>query len=251
MDDLLYTSGEGLLYRLDPRAKLLFVFPLFLCLALVSSTGVLLAALMILHGLSGLSASTRRRLGALWKSLAPLVVTVILLGSLRWQAELPMIHVGPITITTLSLWTAIGLGARIAGLTLGFSLLLWTTEPGDAVAGLTRLGLPFELGFPLIMAMQYVATFKRLFHQILEAQQSRGLTLPRGNPIRTARAYIPVLVPLLIHALRSVDSLSLALQSRGFGGGATRTSRRSLRMQRHDWLFLVVAWCTMIALSLV
>jgi energy-coupling factor transport system permease protein len=250
MDDLLFAPGEGLLYRLDPRAKLLFVLTLFACLALVSSTTALLAALLILHALSAFSASTRRRLGALWKGLVPLVATVTLLGTLRWRDAPALVHVGPITVTALSLWTAIGLGARISALTLGFSLFLWTTESGDAVAGLTRLGLPFELGFPLIMAMQYVATFKRSFQQILEAQQSRGLTLPRGNPIRVARAYIPVLVPLLIHALRSVDSLSLALQSRGFGGGSTRTSRRSLRMRRRDWLFLGGAWCTMIALGL-
>ena len=219
MDDLLYAPGEGLLYRLDPRAKLLFVFTLFICLALVSSTGVLLVALLVLHGLSATSASTRRRLGALWKGLAPLVITVTLLGALRWREAPALVHVGSVSVTTLSLWTAVGLGARIAGLTLGLSLLLWTTESGDAVAGLTRFGLPFELGFPFIVAIQYVATFRRSFYQILEAQQSRGLTLPHGNPIRIARAYIPVLVPLLIHALRSVDSLSLALQSRGFGEG--------------------------------
>ncbi|MEJ2027167.1 MAG: energy-coupling factor transporter transmembrane component T, partial [Limibacillus sp.] len=86
-------------------------------------------------------------------------------------------------------------------------------------AGLVRLGVPFAVGFSFVMTLQYVFTFRRLFHQILEAQQSRGLVTPRANPIRAVRTYVPVIVPLLIAALRSVDSLTLALMSRGFGSG--------------------------------
>jgi len=185
----------------------------------------------------------------LWKTLSPLMITIVLLGSLRWRAEAALLGIGPITVTLQSLWGTIGLGARIAGLSFGFSLFLWTTEPGAAITGLTRLGLPFELGFPIIMALQYVVAFRRTFYQILEAQQSRGLTLPRGNPIRMARAYIPVLVPLIIIALRSADSLALALQSRGFGGNRKRTCRRVLRIQKCDWIFLIAAGCALLGLS--
>jgi energy-coupling factor transport system permease protein len=100
-----------------------------------------------------------------------------------------------------------------------------------------------------VMALQQVIVFRRLFYQILEAQQSRGLMLPRRNPFRAARAYVPVLVPLLIHALRSVDNLSLALQSRGFGTARKRTSRRQLRVQGRDWLFLILTWAAIAGLS--
>jgi energy-coupling factor transport system permease protein len=122
---------------------------------------------------------------------------------------------------------------------VGISLLLWTTEPGELAAGLTRMGVPFVIGFSFVMTLQYVFTFRRTSRQILEAQQSRGLILARGNPIRAARTYVPVIVPLLIAALRSVDSLTLALLSRGFGSGTRRTSRRVLRMHVRDWASLV------------
>jgi energy-coupling factor transporter transmembrane protein EcfT len=249
MDDLIYVPGEGPLYRLDPRSKLIFVTSLSIYLALESEPTAMLLAMLGLHVLCLLANSTRRRLLPLWKTLSPLVITIVLLGCLRWQAEAALFSLGPVTITRQSLWTAIGLGARIAGLSLGFSLSLWTTQPGDMVAGLTRLGLPFELGFPFIIALQYVGTFRRTFYQILEAQQSRGLTLSRGNPIRLARAYIPVLVPLIITALRSVDSLALALQSRGFGTERKRTCRRVLRFQGWDWAFLITVGCALIGLS--
>jgi energy-coupling factor transport system permease protein len=255
MADLLHAPLQGkvgaqdLMYRLDPRSKLLFVASLALCLALASGTEVMLLVLAGLHLLAVLSRGTRARISVLWRALLPLVVTIVLLGSLRWRPEHPLLAVGPVAFTGPSLWGAVGLAARIAGLSLGLSLMLWTTEPGDLVAGLTRLGVPYTGGLSFVMALQYVMTFQLRFQQILEAQQSRGLTLPRANPIRAARTYIPVIVPLIISALRSVDSLALALQSRGFGAGGRRTSRRSLHVRARDWVFVIGAWGVLAGLS--
>jgi energy-coupling factor transport system permease protein len=248
MLELLYTPGKGLLYALDPRAKLVFVLSLTLYLALVSSTEVMLLVLVGLNVLGAVSRSTRTRVPALWRGLVPLLLMIVVLGSLRWRAEDALLAVGPLTVAWPSLWMAVGLAGRIAALSFVFSLVLWTTEPGDMVAGLSRLGLPFEIGFPAVMALEYVATFGQRFHHILEAQQSRGLTLPRGNPIRTARTYLPVLIPLIITALRSADNLALALQARGFGVKAKRTSRRTLRLRPRDGVFTVATWCALLAL---
>jgi len=251
MDELLYAPGRGLLYRLDPRSKLVFAISLTVYLAIEFETEACLLILLALHLLSGLSRATRGRLLPMWKALAALLITIVLLGSLRWRADQALLAIGPITITLQSFWMAVGLAGRIASLSLVFSLLLWTTEPADAIAGLTRLGLPFELGFPVVMTLQYVATFQQQFQSILEAQSSRGLTFSRGNPIQLARAYIPVLVPLMISALRTADSLALALQSRGFAAGGRRTSRRLLRIRVGDWVFVLVTWGALAALWLV
>jgi energy-coupling factor transport system permease protein len=258
--DLLYAPLRGqagvpdLAYRLDPRSKLLFVASLALYLAWMSRTEVLLLVLAGLHLWAVLSRGTRVRLPNLWRALLPLVVTILLLGSLRWRPEHPLLAVGPVALTWASLWSALGLATRVLALSLGLSMMLWTTEPGDLVAGLTRLHVPFALGLGFVMALQYVMTFQLRFRQILEAQQSRGLRLARANPIRAARTYVPVIVPLMISALRSVDSLALALQSRGLGGRAigargSRTSRRVLRLHARDWVFVFGAWAALLGLS--
>ena len=245
MFDLLYTPLLGrhrfgdLVYRLDPRSKMVAVGVLVVCLALATSTQAMLLMLGGLHLLSLLSRGTRSRLGPLWRVLWPLPVTIIVLGSLRWQVRPALVALGPLSVTGPALWGAMGVAARIVGMSVGLSLLLWTTEPGALAAGLARLGVPFTVGQSFVMTLQYVFTFRQMFHQILEAQQSRGLVIARANPIRAVRTYIPVIVPLLIAALRSVDSLTLALLSRGFGARTRRTSRRVLRMLGRDWLFLI------------
>jgi energy-coupling factor transport system permease protein len=245
--DLLYTPLDGerraqdILYRLDPRTKMFSAALLVLSLAIASQAHVLLLALAGVHLLGALSRGTRSRLVLLWRGLWVLPLTIIVLGSLRWNVHPALLSVGPISLTWPALWRAVGVAARIVAASVGISLLLWTTEPGELAAGLTRLGVPFVFGFSMVMTLQYVLTFQRTSRQILEAQQSRGLILPRGNPIRAARTYIPVVVPLLISALRSVDSLTLALMSRGFGASARRTSRHVLRMRARDWVFLLAA----------
>lgn len=249
MNELLYVPGRGLFYRLDPRIKLLFVLSVSAYLILETTPETMLIILFGLHGLCLLARGTRTRIVPLWKTMAPLMITILFFGSLRWQANDALLAVGPIAITIQSVWQAIRLAARIVGLSFCFSLALWTTEPGDAVAGLTRLGLPFELGFPAVMALQQTITFKQLFTQILEAQQSRGLILSHKNPIKAARTYIPVLVPLLINALRQVDDLSLALQSRGFGVSRKRSSYRTLCVQGQDWFFIIAIWAFLFVLT--
>ncbi|MBN1936177.1 MAG: energy-coupling factor transporter transmembrane protein EcfT [Anaerolineae bacterium] len=249
MDSLLYMPGRGLFYRLDPRARLVFALSVSIYLLIEQSPAALLLALLGLHTLALLAASTRARLGPLWKMLAPLLITLLVLGSLRWPAIDALLAVGPLGVTMASIWQTVGLAARIAALTLAFSLVLWTTEPGDAVVALTRLGIPFALSFPAVMAVQQIIAFKAMFAQILEAQQSRGLVIGRRNPVQAARAYIPVIVPLLINALRQADDLALALQMRGFGARAKRSSRRQLRWTIWDWLFVGATWAALFLLT--
>jgi len=150
-----------------------------------------------------------------------------------------LLRVGPVGITLQSILGALALALRVNAMAFGFMLLLWTTEQGELVAGLTRLGLSYEASLTIAVAMQFVPTFGRIAGEILEAQQARGLVVPRRNPLAIARAYLPVLVPLLITALRTADNLSLALIARGYRAGAPRSSRRQLRLRRADWLLML------------
>ena len=249
MSELLYVPGEGLLFRLDARVKLFAALAFSLYMAFDPDPAPLLVAMGCLLALSALSRATRQRQPATWRALAPLLATVFLIGSLRWRPTAPLLAVGPVGTTWEALWQAVGMAVRFAGISLAISLALWTTDPADAVVGLARVGIPFEFGFPAVMILQYAVTFGQRFRRILEAQQSRGLTFSRRNPYQVARAYIPVLVPLLIAALRSADTLTLALLSRGFGAPGKRSSRRVLRMQRIDWAFagLVAALVALLA----
>jgi len=238
----LYVRRDAWFHRLDPRTKLAFVLFWVMVLFIVNAPWPMLAALACVHALALTTRVPADRLGRAWRALWPITLLIIVLSSITWGAAGPaLIRVGQFSVSTSSLWQAITMAARVDALAFGFLLLLWTTEQGELIAGLTRLGLSYGASLTLVIAMQFVPLLSRIFGEIVEAQQSRGLVIPRWNPIAAGRAYLPVLVPLLITALRMADNLSMALVARGYGAGIKRSSRRQLHLAGRDWLVILIS----------
>ena len=66
-----------------------------------------------------------------------------------------------------------------------------------------------------------------------------------GSPIARFKSYFPLFVPVFLSALRKVDQLSIALESRGFGAGIKRTSFIEFKFAKKDWVFLI--FCLLLA----
>jgi energy-coupling factor transport system permease protein len=123
-------------------------------------------------------------------------------------------------------------------MSLLFFVMLFTTRQSELVRGLVRLGLPFEWGLTLAIALRYIPTFTRQVDQIRDAQAARGWQVGRGNLVGRLRGAIPVLVALIIGVLRTSDTLGMALAVRGVGSGNPRSVWQDIQFQRRDWLVL-------------
>jgi len=109
------------------------------------------------------------------------------------------------------------------------------------MAALRMLGLPFVFTFTLMLSFRLTPTFISTVGTIRDAQKARGHTIDRGNVIRRAIKHIPLIVPVILHALRATDILSMALESRAFGRKANRTSILRLTHSWRDPLAYTVA----------
>jgi len=87
---------------------------------------------------------------------------------------------------------------------------------------------------------------------VAEAQQARGLDLTRGNFFHRLKSYLPILVAMIISALRTADKLARALESRALGlEGVERTCLHDIHFTRRDCVLsavLLLVFCGMIAL---
>ena len=160
---------------------------------------------------------------------------------------------------TGSLFSAIALTLRFLVLLTSFSLFFMTTSPDDlglaldrirAIRWLSRkwLGYPNALSFTFTTAVRLVPTLAVDAQTVVDAQRSRGLELDKGNLLRRIRNYVPILIPLLLIAIRRSLELAEALESRGFPGKEGRTSLFELKLKRADYLVLGVS-AAAIALS--
>lgn len=237
-----YLPGASWLHRLDPRAKLWMVLLAGLVGLLFQQIGVLAGLLLLTQGALLSAGAPWERMRWLWARLLPLLALILILQPLFAPGPGPdLLRLGPLRLTVAGLLAGLSFALRAASLTFVAAGLLLTTEPSELVQGLVKLGLPYPWGLTVGLAIRYLPTTYGLFVAVREAQEARGWILDRGNVIRRARAYVPILVATIISALRLSDQLGLALAARGLGYPARRTTWREIHFSGADWLAVGLA----------
>ncbi len=103
-------------------------------------------------------------------------------------------------------------------------LFIATTRPPEFASSLHRIGVPYRVAYAVSLALRYIPDVQREFRTISQAQQARGLdTSSRASiPVRV-RNLVSVLLPLLLGSLERIETVSTAMELRGFGRGRGRT----------------------------
>ena len=145
---------------------------------------------------------------------------------------------------------AIKMAIRLVLLIIASSALTYTTSPMALTDGIEKLLKPFsKIGFPahelammMSIAIRFIPTLIEETDKIIKAQQARGADFDTGSLIKRAKSLIPMLVPLFISAFRRADELAVAMESRCYRGGDSRTRLKEIRFTITDlWGFLVFA----------
>lgn len=257
----LYVPRDGWLHRLDPRTKLLLT-AVGLAICLLFPQPLALAAVLVGYHVLLLAAGIPwARLSWLWGRMLPLTIMILLLqpffasggeGQVIWQ-------IGGLGRPDLIRWTVEGVMAgvafalRVNGMAFVAAGLLFSTEPSALVQGLVKLGLPYEWGLTVSLAIRYLPTTYGLYQSIYEAQQARGWDPGHGHFLHRVRNYLPMLVAVMIAALRMADNLGMALAVRGLGAPYRRSTLHDIRFRPVDWtlsLLLMLILAGSVALRL-
>jgi energy-coupling factor transport system permease protein len=135
---------------------------------------------------------------------------------------------------------SLAMAIRFLVLVASFSCFFLTTSPDDLGLALEQSHIPYEFCFAFTTAVRFVPVLANEAQTIVDAQRSRGLELEKGNFIKRVRNYIPILIPLIVGAIRRSLELAEAMESRAFGAKKTRTSLYSLRMKSIDYFVVII-----------
>lgn len=103
-------------------------------------------------------------------------------------------------------------------------LFVATTRPPEFASSLARIGVPYRIAYAVSLALRYIPDVQREFRTISQAQQARGLDISRAAGLTTrVRNLASVLMPLLLGTFDRIESVSAAMELRGFGRGRGRT----------------------------
>lgn len=233
-----YWPGDSPVHRMDPRAKLVAALA-FMAIVFVAQTFLGLAVCAVFTAAFFLAA--RIPLGKALRSIAPLafiVVITALLNVLFVQGGQVLFEWWIIRISEGGLVQAAFISCRLLLLLLGMSLLTLTTPSLDLtdafehlLAPLARIGVPaHELSMMMGIALRFLPQFAQELAIIYRAQISRGATFSKGR-IRTLLA---LLIPLFTSAFRHAETLSAAMESRCYHGGAGRTRLHPMALAHND-----------------
>ncbi|KAB8292829.1 energy-coupling factor transporter transmembrane component T family protein [Bifidobacterium avesanii] len=251
MDADLYVPGDGWLHRADPRVKFLMSLTLLVLCLVWRDPLVILAALAAEHAMLAADHVPAERIAWVWKALAAIIALIVVLWPVfDPSGEHELWRWGWLRITRENLVMAAVMGLRIPALGFACFLTLFTTSQPRLIRGLTALGLPYRAGLTLATSLRYIPVFFRIFQSVVDAQRARGLDLSGKSPLARARAYLPVIVAVLIRAYRMSQGVGWAMASRGLGmHGVARTSRVGLRMRGADWGLLAATVALTAALA--
>ncbi len=250
-----YIPTGSVVHRLDPRAKIITAAALVLAISFNQS---ILANLIFLAVILGITALARIPFSYIWRgfllglpALALIfVMQMLFLGRIEPAGQV-YFEWGWLRITRYSVHLIIISLIRITSfifLTSLVTMTATTTELAHGVeqllAPLRRFGVPsHELALILTISLRFVPTLAEEVERIIKAQVSRGADLGGRywRPDKTARALLPLMVPLFLGAFRRAEELVLAMEARGYVSGDGRTNFVELRARLLDYVVVVVA----------
>ncbi len=226
-----YFEGNSLFHRADPRLKLCVLLVWVVFFVLPSSLKVLVAYFLVLSMMVTVILSLRVIFIAL-RTIWPILLLVLILT--------PPFHQSGDTLLELTRWYRVTTGGlaetttlmlRFSGITLLFLTFFRTTSIDQFILTLRWYGLPYSATLVVTIAFRYIPSLIQVYHNI---QDAHALRRPGSspehtvNPLKKFSRLFPTLVSVMIHAVKGIPSLSMALEVRGFGRGNPRSSYRAL-----------------------
>ncbi|WP_101297103.1 energy-coupling factor transporter transmembrane component T [Halegenticoccus soli] len=242
-----YHPDDSVVHRLHPVTKVVLLVCCILG-AYLAPVPVLLALLAALAGAASLAGVGRAVGRAAVPILVPLGVGLLVIHGLFTKgAGVALLAVGPVTLWREGVLYAVSFFGVLTAFVLAGLLFVTTTHPKKLMVSLTEKGVPRKLGYVFVASLQLVPDLQRRAGRILDAQRSRGLDTS-GSPRNRILALVALLTPLLIGALISTRTRSLALEARGFSIEGPRSSLYSLVESPLDHALRVAAVLGVVAL---
>ena len=238
-EGLRFRRGDTFVHRLDPRTKFTIsciIFTIALVFTELPFLIILFLAQIPLIWLARVHREWGRSIRGGLSLTMIIFFTNVLVG-----------YISNSFVLTLNLIVySSTLAFRFIVLMSSFSLFFLTTSPDDLSLALEQSHIPYEFCFAFTTAVRFVPVLAIEAQTIMDAQKSRGLELEKGNFFRRIRNYIPILIPLIVGAIRRSLELAEAMESRAFGAKKQRTSLYSLRLRNTDYAVLLLGGAVLV-----
>ncbi len=229
----LYVEQDTALTRLHPFSKLSYILAAVLTPLLTGRLWMFGVMIAVSLGLLVSGRVVKRVLPLIAFSFT-IILTVFLIHGLFNQANHQLLfQIGPLRFYREGMVYALHIGLNILNMLLAFAVFVLTTNPTELVEDLEQVGFSPRFGYMISSVFQIIPQMTGTMNTIMDAQKSRGMET-EGSVLVRAKAFIPLISPVVSSSLINTRERAIALEVRGFGSGAQKTYLKEQKMSGRD-----------------
>ena len=232
-DGLKFRKVISPIHNLDPRMKFVYVIAIFVA-AIVFFQIIPLLFLFVMQIPFVLLARVQKQWLRSLRGAAFLAIVIFLVNIAT------TFFTKGYTLPIEDIERAVSMTLRFVVLVESFSVFFLTTSPDHLGLALENSRVPYEFAFAFTTAVRFVPVLAEEAQTIMDAQKARGLELEKGGLLKRIRNYIPVLIPLIVSAIRRSLELAEAMESRAWGASKKRTNLYALKLHMGDYALLAI-----------
>lgn len=255
-----YYPVDSFVHRMDPRAKIVLLIAYIVMIFVIKTfAGFALAGAFLLVSVFVAHLPLIKVIKSV-RAVIFIVAFTFVINLLFHRADGARVLWSwwKLTISDASVRFALFMAMRILFLVLGSCVLTLTTTPVSLTDGIESLLKPLslirfpvhELALVMSIALRFIPTLTDETSRIISAQKARGAEFESGNLFKRAKALVPVLVPLLISALRRAEELGDAMDARCYSAAKKRTKYKKLKLGVRDFAAAAAVAATFVGVIL-
>ena len=245
---LSYEEKDTWIHRLSGVTKLLF-FLLWSITSMISyDTRVLLVMLVCSLIIFAMSKTKWKQVGTVFKFIMFfLVINLIAIfffspgqGTKIYGTETPIVHLfGHYTLTKEQLFYEFNVMVKYLTVIPAVFMFIVATNPSELAASLNRVGVSYKIGYSVAIALRYIPDVQGEFTKIKHAQEARGIEMSgKASLISRIKNTSAIIFPLIFSSMDRIDTVSNAMELRGYGKHKKRTWYSARKLKKNDYLTL-------------
>ena len=245
-----YFPANSIIHKMDPRAKIIMAI-LYIVFVFLATN--LFSMVLMIFTLIAFVLMTKVPFKIYLKNLKtilPIVIFTSIINVFYIERGREIVSFWIVKITEGGVVQSAYITLRIILLVLASSLLTYTTTPTALTDAIESMLLPLRfiglggavhtMAMMMTIALRFIPNLIEETDKIMNAQKARGADMESGGPIKRLKAFLPILVPLLISAFRRAYELAEAMESRCYNGGKGRSRMNKLKYSKRDFAMLAL-----------
>lgn len=245
---LSYEEKDTWIHRLSGVTKLIFFLLWSITSMITYDTRVLLVMLFLSLVIFAMSKTKWKQVGTVFKFIMLfLCINLIAIfffspgqGSKIYGTQTPLWHLfGPYTITKEQLFYEFNVMLKYLTVIPAVFMFIVTTNPSEFAASMNKVGIHYNIGYAVAIALRYIPDVQDDFTKIKHAQEARGIEMSRKASLTNrVKSIAAIIFPLVFSSMERIDVVSNAMELRGFGKHKKRTWYSAKPFKRNDYLTL-------------